>query len=90
MEGHRAAQKMNLFKVQFNDFSYLSLIALDSFQFFISSHAMVNMCHIFSYANFIFYICMGPLISVRLWNFKDGGSYKASFLPKNQQAQRKF
>ena len=38
MEGHRAAQKMNLFKVQFNDFSYLSSIALDSFQFFISSY----------------------------------------------------
>ena len=30
------------------------------------------------------------LISVRLWNFKDGGSLKASFLPKNQQAERKF
>ena len=30
------------------------------------------------------------VISVRLWNFKDGGSLKASFLPKNQHAQRKF
>ena len=38
MEGHRAAQKMNLFKVHSNDFNYLSLIALDSFQFFISSY----------------------------------------------------
>ena len=30
------------------------------------------------------------IMSVRLWNFKDGGSLKASFLPKNQHAQRKF
>ena len=30
------------------------------------------------------------LMSVRLWNFKDGGSYNAGFLPKNQHAQRKL
>ena len=29
------------------------------------------------------------IISVRLWNFKDGGSYKARFLAKNQHTQRK-
>ena len=29
------------------------------------------------------------LMSVWLWNFKDGGSYNASFLPKNPHAQRK-
>ena len=29
------------------------------------------------------------LISVRLWNFKDGGSKKARFLAKNQYTQRK-
>ena len=28
--------------------------------------------------------------SVRLWNFKDGGSLNARFLPKNQHAQRIF
>ena len=28
------------------------------------------------------------LISVRLWNFKDGGSLKASFLAKNQHATK--
>ena len=31
----------------------------------------------------------GTLISVRLWNFKDGGSQKARFLAKNQYTQRK-
>ena len=30
------------------------------------------------------------LMSVRLWNFKDGGSYNARVLPKNQHAQRKL
>ena len=30
------------------------------------------------------------LISVRLWNFKNGGSCKARFLPLNQHARRKF
>ena len=30
----------------------------------------------------------GILISVRLWNFKDGGSLKAKFLVKNQYTQR--
>ena len=29
-------------------------------------------------------------MSVGLWNFKDGGSLNARFLPKNQHAQRKF
>ena len=29
------------------------------------------------------------LMSVRLWNFKDGGSLNPSFLPKNHHAQRK-
>jgi len=29
-------------------------------------------------------------MSVRLWNFKDGGSQNARPLPKNQHAQRKF
>ena len=29
-------------------------------------------------------------ISVGLWNFKDGGSYKARFLTKNQQTQKDF
>ena len=29
------------------------------------------------------------LMSVRLWNFKDGGYYKARFLAKNQHTQRK-
>ena len=29
-------------------------------------------------------------MSVRLWNFKDGGSLNARFLPKNQHAQRIF
>ena len=32
---------------------------------------------------------LGGGMSVRLWNFKDGGSLNASFLPKNQHAQRK-
>ena len=31
-----------------------------------------------------------PLMSVRLWNFKDGGSKNARVLPKNQHAQRIF
>ena len=30
------------------------------------------------------------LISVRLWNFKDGGSLKARSLAKNQHTQRIF
>merc|ERR1712051_874940 len=30
-----------------------------------------------------------PVISVRSWNFKDGGSLKASFLAKNQYATKK-
>ena len=30
----------------------------------------------------------GMLISVRLWNFKDGGSFKASFLAKNQHGTK--
>ena len=30
------------------------------------------------------------LISVRLWNFKNVGSSKARFLPKNQHGQRKI
>ena len=30
------------------------------------------------------------LMSVRLWNFKDGGSQNATFLSKNQHAQRIF
>ena len=30
------------------------------------------------------------LVSVRLWNFKDGGSYNTRFLPKNKNAQRIF
>ena len=34
-------------------------------------------------------IILSSLISVRLWNFKDGGSYKARFLAKNQYTQRK-
>ena len=29
------------------------------------------------------------LKSVRLWNSKDGGSYNARFLPKNQHTERK-
>ena len=29
------------------------------------------------------------LISVRLWDFKDGGSQQARFLAKNQYSQRK-
>ena len=29
-------------------------------------------------------------MSVRLWNFTDGGSYNARFLPKNQHTQRIF
>ena len=36
-----------------------------------------------------FGLCMGTLISVRSWNFKDGGSLKASFLAKNQHATKK-
>ena len=28
------------------------------------------------------------LISVRSWNFKDGGSFKASFLAKNQHGNK--
>jgi hypothetical protein len=28
-------------------------------------------------------------MSVRLWNFKDGGSENARFLPKNRHAERK-
>ena len=28
------------------------------------------------------------LVSVRLWNFKDGGSYKVRFLAKNQHATK--
>ena len=30
------------------------------------------------------------VISVRLWNFKDGGFVKAMFLPKDQHTQRKY
>ena len=30
------------------------------------------------------------LMSVWLWNFKDGGVYNARFLPKNQHAKRNF
>ena len=29
-------------------------------------------------------------MSVRLWNFKDGGSLKASFLAKNQHTTKDF
>ena len=29
-------------------------------------------------------------MSVQLWNFKDGGSQNAGFLPKNQHPQRIF
>ena len=29
-------------------------------------------------------------MSVRLWNFKDGGCLNARFLPKNQHAQGNF
>ena len=29
------------------------------------------------------------IISVRLWNYEDGGTYKARFLAKNQYTQRK-
>ena len=29
-------------------------------------------------------------MSVRLWNFKDGGSYNASFFPKNEHAYKNF
>ena len=35
---------------------------------------------------FLFYYI---IMSVRLWNFKDGGSYKARFLAKYQYTQRK-
>ena len=31
-----------------------------------------------------------PLMSVWLWNFKDGGSQNARFLPKNQHDQKKL
>ena len=31
-----------------------------------------------------------PVMSVRLWNFKDGGSFNSRFLPKNQHAQMIF
>ena len=34
--------------------------------------------------------CLYTVMSVRSWNFKDGASLKASFLPKNQHAERKF
>ena len=30
------------------------------------------------------------LMSVRLWNFKDGGVLNARFMPKNQRAKRNF
>ena len=30
------------------------------------------------------------VVSIWSWNFKDGGSLKASILPKNQHAERKF
>ena len=30
------------------------------------------------------------LVSVRLWNFKDGGSQKVRFLAKNQHAAKDF
>ena len=30
------------------------------------------------------------LVSVRLWNFKGGGSLKATFLAKNQYSQREL
>ena len=33
---------------------------------------------------FFYYV----IISVRSWNFKDGGSLKASFLAKNQHATK--
>ena len=35
-------------------------------------------------------ICLCVLMSVRLWNSKDGGSWNAPFLPKNQHVQRKL
>ena len=35
------------------------------------------------------YLKVGDLMSVWLWNFKNGGSLKATFLPKNQYIQRK-
>ena len=33
-------------------------------------------------------ILISTLISVRLWDFKDGGSLKASFLAKNQHGTK--
>ena len=33
-------------------------------------------------------VCVYMLISVRSWNFKDGGSLKASFLAKNQRGTK--
>ena len=33
---------------------------------------------------------ISSLVSVRLWNFKDGGSWKVSFLAKNQHTTKDF
>ena len=43
-------------------------------------------CHIDMHHVFLFKMCR--LISVRLWNFKDGGSKKARILAKNQHTWR--
>ena len=37
---------------------------------------------------YLYIIEIYNLISVRSWNFKDGGSLKASFLAKNQHATK--
>jgi hypothetical protein len=47
-----------------------------------------NFAREMSYECKITYIKMYTLMSVRLWNFKDGGSLNTRFLPKNQHAQR--
>ena len=47
-----------------------------------------NFAREMSYECKITYIKTYTLMSVRLWNFKDGGSLNTRFLPKNQHAQR--
>ena len=38
--------------------------------------------------NSLYIIKLFTLISVRSWNFKDGGSFKTSFLAKNQHGNK--
>ena len=71
--------RLNCFLIPINLSWLLGLQWFGEMQQFVSPQG----CYIGSFLGIL------PMVSVRLWNFKDGGSYKAKFLAKNQYTQRK-